>query len=287
MQTSNSTKQRLSPTSLQVCAAALIALFIFAQHPLATSTAQSEDAKDKKPAPTPTSALQADSFSLRPTITYREKAKYTEEARDNVTHGTVALNVVFRSNGSISDIRVISGLPDGLVESAIDAAQKVRFEPGIKDGQPVSVRGTLEFVFHLYGLGESSIRRMLRNDFPLLSEGVVQVMATEAYKRGDRDTEKAWRYGKQCLEKGVSKLPQSEQEELTNLTLEAIRGLNESDQQIYQKLMDKSKTEQLRDYEEMRVVEFRFRGTTRLPDEKRKRAEAIYNKAATLGTEIP
>src|SRR5215813_2352579 len=103
----------------------MIAFYIFAPHQLASSMTQSEDAKDKKPTPTPTPAIQELSLSLRPKITYREKAKYTEEARDNGIHGTVALNVVFRSNGSISDVKVVSGLPYGLSESAIDAARKV------------------------------------------------------------------------------------------------------------------------------------------------------------------
>jgi hypothetical protein len=56
---------------------------------------------------------------------------------------------------------------------------------------------------------------------------------------------------------------------------------------VYQKLMDKSKTEQLPDYEEMQIIKFRFRGISKLPDEKRKRAETLYNKAAILGTRIP
>jgi hypothetical protein len=30
-----------------------------------------------------------------------------------------------------------------------------------------------------------------------------------------------------------------------------------------------------------------LRGISKLPNEKRRRAEALYNKAATLGTEIP
>jgi TonB family protein len=287
MRTTTSTKQTFHLINPQVCVAALIALFVFAPHPLATSMAQSEDPKDKKLAPTPQPAIQDLSSSLKPKITYREKAKYTEEARDNVTHGTVALSVVFHSNGSISDIKVVTGLPYGLIQSAIESARKVRFEPAIKDGQPVSVRGILEFTFHLYDLNEMSIRKMLRIDFPVLSEGVVQVMATEIYKRGGRETDKAWRFGQQCLEKGVSKLPQQEQEELMSLALEAIRGLDESEQRIYQRLMDKSKTEPLRDHEEMRITEIRFSGIIKLPDEKRRRAEALYNKAATLGTELP
>ena len=287
MRRTASTKQRSHLISRQICTAVMIALFTLAPHPLATSMAQSEDPKDKKPAPTPPPAIHEYSSWLKPKITYREKAKYTEEARDNVTHGTVALSVVFHSNGSISDIKVVTGLPYGLIQSAIEAARKVRFEPAIKDGQPVSVRGILEFTFHLYDLDEMSIRKMLGNDFPVLSEGVVQVMATEIYKRGGRETDKAWRYGQQCIEKGVSKLLRPEQEELMSLTLEAIRGLDESEQRVFQRLMDKLKTERLRDHEEMRITEIRFSGIIKLPDEKRKRAEALYNKAATLGTELP
>jgi TonB family protein len=87
---------------------------------------------------------------LRPTITYREKAKYTVEARDNGVEGTVVLRVVFHANGSITDIKVIRGLPDGLTEKAIEAAKKIRFTPAMRDEAPVSVRGSLEYTFNLY-----------------------------------------------------------------------------------------------------------------------------------------
>ena len=178
--------------------------------------AQTEETKGKSPPPG--QRLQESSL-LKPKITYRESAKYTKEARENIAHGIVALSVVFRVGGNISDIKVVSGLPDGLIESAIEAAKKIRFEPGMKDGQPVSVRGTLEFAFDLYDLNEGSIRKMLRNDFPVLSEDVVKVMASEIHKRGDNDSRNAWQYGQQRLENGVSRLPQSEQEELMGLTL--------------------------------------------------------------------
>jgi TonB family protein len=88
--------------------------------------------------------------SLRPTILYREKAKYTEEARQNKVQGTVVLQVVFQATGAIADVKVIRGLPDGLTEKAIEAAKKIRFNPAVKNGTPVSVRGTLEFTFNLY-----------------------------------------------------------------------------------------------------------------------------------------
>jgi TonB family protein len=87
---------------------------------------------------------------LRPTILYREKAKYTEEARQHKVEGTVVLTVVFGADGRIHDIRTVRRLPDGLTETSIEAAQKIRFQPAIQNGRPVSVRATLEFSFALY-----------------------------------------------------------------------------------------------------------------------------------------
>ena len=86
----------------------------------------------------------------RPTILYREKAQYTQIARINLVEGAVVLQVVFAGNGELQNIRVIRGLPDGLTRKAIEAAQKIRFNPAIKNGEPVSVRGSLEYTFNLY-----------------------------------------------------------------------------------------------------------------------------------------
>jgi hypothetical protein len=36
-----------------------------------------------------------------------------------------------------------------LTQKAIEAASKIRFEPAMKDGKPVSVRGNLEYSFRL------------------------------------------------------------------------------------------------------------------------------------------
>src|SRR5262249_36141883 len=90
------------------------------------------------------------SENLKPTILYREKAKYTEEARLNKVEGTVVLTIVFGADGRIHDIRTVRGLPHGLTETSIEAAQKIRFHPAVQHGKPVSVRATLEFSFALY-----------------------------------------------------------------------------------------------------------------------------------------
>jgi len=113
---------------------------------LATQQTQEAPASSAYPKPT-TEPMTKD---LRPTILYREKAKYTEIARTNLLQGTVALQVVFDRNGEIHDIHVIRGLPDGLTHKAIEAARKIKFNPALKNGEQVSVRGSLEYTFNLY-----------------------------------------------------------------------------------------------------------------------------------------
>jgi TonB family protein len=90
------------------------------------------------------------SAGLRATIIYKERAKYTEAARENKIQGTVVLSLVFGADGRISDIRVVHGQPYGLTEEAISAAQKIRFNPAVREGKPVSVRSRLEYNFTLY-----------------------------------------------------------------------------------------------------------------------------------------
>jgi len=88
--------------------------------------------------------------SGKPTLLYTERAKYTEEARQNRIQGTVVLSVVFGADGLIHNIRVIKGQPFGLTETAIEAAKRIRFQPALRFGKPASVRTNLEFNFALY-----------------------------------------------------------------------------------------------------------------------------------------
>ena len=87
---------------------------------------------------------------LRPTILYKEKAKYTEEARRQQIQGTVILLATFLANGQLGEIRVVRGLPEGLTEEALQSAKRIRFQPAVENGAPVTVRAQLEFNFALY-----------------------------------------------------------------------------------------------------------------------------------------
>jgi TonB family protein len=86
----------------------------------------------------------------KPRLAMKIEPRYTEEARQRMITGTVVLKVVFSANGSVSNIVTISGLPGGLTERAIEAAKKIKFIPGIKDGKYVSVWMQLEYNFNLY-----------------------------------------------------------------------------------------------------------------------------------------
>jgi TonB family protein len=76
--------------------------------------------------------------------------KYTRDARKHAVEGTVILRCIFSSTGEVKNIHVISGLPDGLTESAVEAAKKIKFIPAMKDGHPVSMWIELQYNFHLY-----------------------------------------------------------------------------------------------------------------------------------------
>lgn len=80
----------------------------------------------------------------------KPEPQYTAKARDEQITGTVVLKCIFAGNGKVVNIRVVKGLPGGLTEASIEAARKIKFKPGMKDGNPVSMWIQLEYNFNLY-----------------------------------------------------------------------------------------------------------------------------------------
>jgi len=74
---------------------------------------------------------------------------YSAEARDLRTQGDVVLEVVFRADGFVDVVRVVSGLGHGLDEAAITAAKRIRFEPAKSDEQAVDFPARLRIEFRL------------------------------------------------------------------------------------------------------------------------------------------
>lgn len=73
--------------------------------------------------------------------------KRTDKARANGTEGFVILSVVLNELKKVTDITVVEGLPDGLTEAAISQAERIRFEPALKDGCPKAVKLRVEYSF--------------------------------------------------------------------------------------------------------------------------------------------
>jgi TonB family protein len=82
-------------------------------------------------------------------IKKKPEPSYTNQARENGIEGTVIIRCIFTATGRVTNIKVISALPDGLAERAVEAAKKIKFIPATKDGHPVSMWMELQYEFHL------------------------------------------------------------------------------------------------------------------------------------------
>jgi tetratricopeptide (TPR) repeat protein len=90
------------------------------------------------------------SKELKPIFLYKEKAKYTEEARSRRIRGFVGIMALLSSDGSLQHLMPVRLLDGGLTETAISATRKVKFKPAVKDGRPVSVVMLLEYTFQIF-----------------------------------------------------------------------------------------------------------------------------------------
>ena len=83
-------------------------------------------------------------------ILSKPEPSFTEAARRNQVTGTIVLNAVFAHDGTVKHILVLSDLPYGLTQKAVEAARKIKFIPATKDGRPVSMYYRIEYNFNLY-----------------------------------------------------------------------------------------------------------------------------------------
>jgi periplasmic protein TonB len=84
-----------------------------------------------------------------PTLLVSPEPEYSEEARKAKLQGVVRLALVVDERGNPTQIRVITSLGLGLDQKAIEAVQKWKFKPGMKDGKPVAVQASVEVNFRL------------------------------------------------------------------------------------------------------------------------------------------
>jgi TonB family protein len=104
-----------------------------------------------EPAPSEGPKRQAATVSKDAPVSLLSKPtpSYTLEARQRKIEGDVELEVEFTATGQVRVIRVVQGLGYGLDESAVKAAEKIRFAPARRDGQAIDAQGRLKIVFRL------------------------------------------------------------------------------------------------------------------------------------------
>ena len=84
-----------------------------------------------------------------PNILDKPRPEYTSEGRSMRIEGDVVIDLVFLANGSIQINKVVNGLGHGLDESAVRAAQQIKFKPAKKDGEPVDFPARVRIEFRL------------------------------------------------------------------------------------------------------------------------------------------
>ncbi|MGA9445276.1 MAG: energy transducer TonB [Candidatus Sulfotelmatobacter sp.] len=82
-------------------------------------------------------------------ITYKPQPLYTDDARSLKLEGEVLLEVMFSANGTLHVNRVVRGLGHGLDEAAVAAANKMRFKPALRMGQPTDSTAVVHVLFQL------------------------------------------------------------------------------------------------------------------------------------------
>ncbi len=99
-------------------------------------------------------------------VIYRVEPTYPDDAREKQITGSVVLSLTVDHSGLPQNITVKRSLYPSMDQAAIEAAQKMRFEPAMKDGQIVSQVLQVEFYFSMetkrvsagvgYGSGEGT-----------------------------------------------------------------------------------------------------------------------------------
>jgi periplasmic protein TonB len=78
------------------------------------------------------------------------EAEFSDEARRSKYQGVCMISIIVDARGYPQNPRVIRSLGMGLDEKALEAVQRYRFKPAMKDGKPVAVMISVEVNFRLY-----------------------------------------------------------------------------------------------------------------------------------------
>lgn len=82
-------------------------------------------------------------------ILSKPRPAYTEDARRQRIEGEILLKILFAASGEVRVLSTVRGLGHGLDESAIAAAEAIRFRPAERAGIAVDSTAIVHIVFQL------------------------------------------------------------------------------------------------------------------------------------------
>lgn len=84
-------------------------------------------------------------------VIIKKKPKAGTARSCSQTSAVARLRVTFDKSEKITDVEIVSssGCRD-FDESAVKAAKKIKFKPAIKNGEPITVKRTVEYIYTLY-----------------------------------------------------------------------------------------------------------------------------------------
>jgi len=83
-------------------------------------------------------------------VLYRVTPSYPPGAKARGIQGWVQVEFTVTPAGTVSNARIVDANPKQIFDqAALDAIQRWRFKPALKDGQPVEQKATLKLVFRL------------------------------------------------------------------------------------------------------------------------------------------
>ncbi len=116
----------------------------------ALDAAQADSLTDELVGDTSDIALTADTVDSPPRIVKGATPEYPAALRRRGVEGEVLLALVIAPDGRVTSSRVLASEPPGVFDAyALAAADKTRFNPQTKNGEPVSTRVELPYVWSL------------------------------------------------------------------------------------------------------------------------------------------
>jgi len=98
--------------------------------------------------PEPTIRIRVGGYVQAARLVSQPRTPYPPLARQMRVQGTVRLEAVINMDGTVKDVRVLSG-PPLLVQAALDSVSQWRYQPTLLNGEPVEVITTIELNFTL------------------------------------------------------------------------------------------------------------------------------------------